>query len=139
MKVETGLVVRRIEPFPEQFLDSAWGIWKRILAHLILNAEERDFWYKLPETGPQRSDWLLGRAAAKDAIRQWVKQNFNIELAPVDIEILSTSGKPLVRCPALEAIGLLPHISISHSHGYIVASAVEQNAIQQSADGASAL
>ena len=129
MQAETGLMCRRIEPFPEEFFDSAWGIWKRILAHLILNAEERDFWYKLPEKGPRRSDWLLGRAAAKDAIRQWALQNFNIELAPVDIEILSTkSGKPLVRCPALEALGPLPDISISHSHGYVVAAVAKPNA-----------
>lgn len=118
-----------MNPFPEEFFDSAWGIWKRILAHLILNAEERDFWYKLSEKGPRRSDWLLGRAAAKDAIRQWALQNFNIELAPVDIEILSTkSGKPLVRCPALEALGPLPDISISHSHGYVVAAVAKPNA-----------
>ena len=128
MQAETGLVSRCIEPFPEQFFDGAWGIWKRILAHLILNASERDIWYKLPEKGSRRSDWLLGRAAAKDAVRQWAKQNFNIELAPVDIEILSTeSGKPRVSCPALEAIATLPDISISHSHGYVVAAVAKQN------------
>jgi phosphopantetheine--protein transferase-like protein len=70
----------------------------------------------------------LGRAAAKDAVRQWAKQNFNIELAPIDIEILPTeSGKPRVSCPALEAITALPDISISHSHGYVVAAVAKQN------------
>ena len=129
MQAETGLICRRIQPFPQQFFDSAWGIFKRILAHLILNAQERDFWYNLPEKGSRRTDWLLGRAAAKDAVRQWAKQNYNIELAPVDLEIITTtSGKPIVRCPDLEAIGSLPDISISHSHGYVVAAVGKENA-----------
>lgn len=33
-----------------------------------------------------------------------------------------------MRCPALEAIGSLPDISISHSHGYVVAALSKQNA-----------
>ena len=122
MQWETGLVCRRLEPFPEHFLDDSWGIWKRVLAHVMLSDREREFWYGLPEKGPRRNDWLLGRIAAKDALRQWAQQTFNLELAPADIEILSTPlGKPLVRCPELEAMGSLPDISISHSRGHIVA------------------
>ena len=125
---EMGLVCRRIEPFPEHFLDDSWGIWKRVLAHLMLNQAERDFWYKLPEKGGRRADWLLGRIAAKDALRQWAKQTFNLELASADIEILATDlGKPLVRCPELEARGWLPDVSISHSRGYIVAAVAPVN------------
>jgi phosphopantetheinyl transferase len=94
----------------------------------MLNEQERNFWYGLPEKGPRRTDWLLGRIAAKDALRQWAKQTFNLEIAPVDIEILATAlGKPLVRCPELEAIGSLPDISISHSRGYIVAAVAQPN------------
>lgn len=128
MQSETGLVFRRIEPFPEHFLDDSWGIWKRVLAHLMLNQTERDFWYKLPEKGGRRTDWLLGRIAAKEALRQWAKQTFNLELASADIEILSTElGKPLVRCPELEAIGWLPDVSISHSRGHIIAAVAPVN------------
>jgi acyl transferase domain-containing protein/phosphopantetheinyl transferase len=123
LQVETGLVCRRIEPYPEGFLEELGGIMKHIVAHLMLTKKEREFWYGLPEKGPRRSDWLLGRIAAKDALRQWAKQTFQLELAPVDIEILSTElGKPLVRCPELEAMGTLPDISISHSRGYVVAA-----------------
>lgn len=128
MQAETGIIFRRIEPFPEAFLDEGWGIWKRVLAHLMLNQRERDFWYQLPEKGPRRTDWLLGRIAAKDALRQWVKQTFNLELAPVDIEILPTQlGKPVARFPQLEMVGNIPDISISHSRGYIVAALAQSN------------
>ncbi len=128
MQEETGVICRRIEPFPEHFLEDGWSIWKRVLAHLMLNEQERNFWYELPEKGPGRTDWLLGRIAAKDALRQWAKQTFKLELAPIDIEILSTSlGKPLVRCPQLEYLASLPDISISHSRGYIVAAVAKPN------------
>jgi acyl transferase domain-containing protein/phosphopantetheinyl transferase len=128
MQSDIGLVCRRIEPFPEHFLDDSWGIWKRVLAHLMLNQAERDFWYQLPEKGERRTDWLLGRIAAKETLRQWAKQTFNLELASADIEILPNDlGKPLVSCPELEAIGWLPNISISHSRGYIIAGIAPAN------------
>ncbi|HEY9600760.1 MAG TPA: beta-ketoacyl synthase N-terminal-like domain-containing protein [Allocoleopsis sp.] len=128
MQGETGLICRRIEPLPDHFLDEGWSIWKRVLAHLMLNEQERQFWYSLPEKGPRRTDWLLGRIAAKDALRQWAKQTFNLELAPIDIEVLATPlGKPLVRCPELEAIASIPDLSITHSRGYIVAALAPPN------------
>ncbi|MGB5962863.1 MAG: beta-ketoacyl synthase N-terminal-like domain-containing protein [Coleofasciculaceae cyanobacterium] len=128
MQSDLGLVCRRIEPFPEHFLDDSWGIWKRVLAHLMLNQAERNFWYKLPEKGGRRTDWLLGRIAAKEALSQWAKQTFNLELASADIEILPNDlGKPLVSCPELEVIGWLPNISISHSRGYIIAGVAPAN------------
>jgi phosphopantetheinyl transferase len=128
LQAETGIICRRIEPLPEGFLDDSWSIWKRVLAHLMLNQAERDFWYNLPEKGNRRTDWLLGRIATKDAIRQWCDQNYQLAFAPVDIEIFPNSeGKPIVKCPELEQRGILPQVSISHSHGYVIAAVVPPN------------
>jgi acyl transferase domain-containing protein len=120
---ETGLICRRINPLPEGFLDDSWSIWKRVLAHLTLNAVERDVWYSLPEEGSHRTDWLLGRIAAKDAIRQWIEQTLQMTLAPVDVEILDDEwGNPVIRCPELEAYTLLPKVYITHSEGAAIAT-----------------
>jgi malonyl CoA-acyl carrier protein transacylase/phosphopantetheinyl transferase len=120
---ETGLVCRRMAPLPAGFLDELGGIIRLIGVHLILNEQEREFWYSLPENGSRRNEWLLGRVVAKDAVRQWAKERFNLDLAPVDIQILSTNlGKPLLYCPELEAISLLPDLSISHSHNHFIAA-----------------
>lgn len=122
MQVETGTICRLVSPFPENFLDTSWSIWKRMLAHLMLSQVERNYWYTLPETGSRRTDWLLGRVAAKDAIRQWSHQVLGINLAPVDVEIYTTeTGKPYAYCPTLQNV-VLPDISISHTHGYMVAA-----------------
>ncbi len=125
MQNETGLVTRRVEAFPKNFLDDAWAIWKRVLAHIMLSNNERVLWYALPEQGPRRTDWLLGRIAAKDAVRQWARQQHGIVLAPADIEIKSDAqGRPLVECQALAAVAT-PVVSISHNPAAAVAAVCE--------------
>jgi phosphopantetheinyl transferase len=126
LQVETGLVCRRIEPLPPGFFDELGGVIKHIVAHLILTEKEREFWYSLPLKGSRRSEWLLGRIVAKDALRQWAKQRFNLDLTPMDIQILPDDlGKPLLYCPKLEAIAPLPDLSISHGRNYFVGAIAE--------------
>jgi phosphopantetheine--protein transferase-like protein len=63
---------------------------------------------------------------AKDALRQWAKQRFNLDLTPMDIQILPDHlGKPLLYCPKLEAIAPLPDVSISHGRNYFVGAIAE--------------
>ncbi|MGB3509840.1 MAG: polyketide synthase dehydratase domain-containing protein, partial [Microcoleaceae cyanobacterium] len=118
-----GVIVRRVDPFPAGFLESSGGLLQRVLANLVLNAAEREFWYDLPVNSPRRLNWLMGRIVAKDCIRQWAEEQFQLKLAPVDITILpSATGKPQIVCPTLEAIAEIPDLSISHSQGWAVAA-----------------
>jgi acyl transferase domain-containing protein/phosphopantetheinyl transferase len=122
LQAETGVVCRRVNAFPEGFLEDSWSIWQRVLAHLMLNQAERTVWYQFPEVGPRRSEWLLGRIAAKDAVRQWAKQTFHLDLAPVDVEIRAVGqGQPTVICADLAPYGAMPAISISHTNGTAIA------------------
>lgn len=128
MQMETELIIRRMSPFPENFLDASWGIWKRMLAHLMLNSSERKIWYALPDNnGLRRTEWLFGRIAAKDAVRQWAQQHLGISLAPVDIEIRTTEmGKPYAVSSILQQIKI-PDLSISHSQGFAIAGLAPEN------------
>jgi acyl transferase domain-containing protein/phosphopantetheinyl transferase len=122
----TEVVCRELAPFPEHFLDDSWAIWKRVLAHLVLTPVERQVWYSLPEQGARRTDWLMGRIAAKEALRVWVSARHGIDLAPVDIEIRGNHlGKPVAECRHLAGASL-PDISISHSGGHAIAVAASQ-------------
>ncbi|MEM6415807.1 MAG: beta-ketoacyl synthase N-terminal-like domain-containing protein [Pseudomonadota bacterium] len=124
MQQETGAVCRRINDEANEFLEDAWGIWKRVLASLVLSARERTAWYDLPAKGGRRSEWLLGRIASKDAVRQWAAQKYNLQLAPADVEILPDQlGRPTVNCGALSELRDIPVVSITHSKGRIVAAA----------------
>lgn len=126
LQAETCLACRRIDAGMVALLEDGRGIWKRALARQSLNEREREFWSRLPEKGVRRAEWLAGRVAAKDAARQWAEEKLGLMLAPEEIEIdTDESGRPFARCTAWETSGAGPYISISHSHGNIVAIAAD--------------
>ncbi len=123
------IACRYIAPFPEHFLDDGWAIWKRVLAHLVLSHTERSNWHELGRSEAQRTEWLLGRIAAKDAVRQWAAERLGIALAPADVEIRTTElGKPYVVCAAL-GNNVAPDISITHTEGRALAVACDSGQV----------
>jgi acyl transferase domain-containing protein/phosphopantetheinyl transferase len=113
--------LRQMEPFPPHFLDEGGAIWKRMLAHMLLNQAERRSFYALPATGPRREEWLMGRTAAKDVVRDWAA-GLGVSLCAADIEIANDEdGAPRIVCPALHGHAL-PALSISHSRYWAVAA-----------------
>jgi phosphopantetheinyl transferase (holo-ACP synthase) len=115
-----GVVARRLEPFDEGFLDQGFAIWKRVLAHMVLDAAELKTFYALPASGPRREEWLMGRVAAKDAARQWLAA-LPLALAAADVHVASdAAGAPQLRIGA--HTGPTPAVSISHSRRWGVAA-----------------
>ncbi|WP_028009526.1 type I polyketide synthase [Solimonas flava] len=115
-----GVVARRLEPFDEGFLDQGFAIWKRVLAHMVLDAAELKTFYALPASGPRREEWLMGRVAAKDAARQWLAA-LPLALAAADVHVASdAAGAPQLRIGAHP--GPTPAVSISHSRRWGVAA-----------------
>ena len=116
-----------MEPLPPQFIEGFQGLWKRILVNLTLNENERRQWHTLPESESMRTQWLMGRIAAKEAARRWAQEKAGLKLASIDIEIeTDAKGKPRAKCPALGSIAL-PDISISHSGGYAAGATAPEN------------
>jgi phosphopantetheinyl transferase len=94
------------------------------LAHLLLSPGEWEFWRRMRAVDKRRHEWLLGRAAAKDAVRRLVEEHAGVPLAPSEIEILPDPyGRPRAAGPWAARLGIQPAISISHSHGTAVALA----------------
>lgn len=123
---EVGMLSRRLTLVPVNFLDELGGVIKYIIAHLIFTQSEREFWYSLPEQGSDRKQWLLGSLVAKETIRQFALQKFDLALGPLDIQLFPTeSGNLQVYCPPLERMGVVPEISISQNQNVFVAAAVE--------------
>jgi len=116
-----GLHARRVAPFDNELLSQGGGIWGRGLAHMVLSRSERAQWYALPASGPRREEWLMGRIAAKEAARDWVRTRLQLELASADIEVTNDArGRPLLRIAALNQVQV-PEVSISHSRGWAAA------------------
>jgi phosphopantetheinyl transferase len=107
---------------PPEFLEAHWRIWQRVLAHLVLSHRERDLWRSFEWPERRRSEWLLGRVAAKDAVRRWLKTHHDVELCPADVDIVNDErGRPLVTGSWVNRVAPQPVVSIAHSEGVAAA------------------
>ena len=126
-----GVVLTRVDAPDAQVLEGSGGIWEKVLAHLILSADERErAWFGADPgqtpiaaaTPRRRHDWLRGRAAAKDALRALA----GAAVTPADLVILADpdSRQPrLLR--AAHGWAQMPPVSISHSAGVALAAAAD--------------
>jgi phosphopantetheinyl transferase/acyl carrier protein len=94
-----------------------------VLADRILSPAERRHWVSMRAVEKRRHEWLLGRSAAKEAVRSLIERNLGLRLAPEEIEIEPDAyGRPLVKNGWNRRD--VPALSIAHSHGTAVALAV---------------
>ena len=123
--VEThGVTAFRIglDAFPPGWLHAHGGMWSRVLGALVLGRRERAIWYGLKVPERRRLEWLLGRIAAKDAVRNYLQNRFHLNLHPADVEILpDVTGRPLVSGSWTSQLSRVPLVSISHVDGSAVA------------------
>jgi phosphopantetheinyl transferase len=72
---------------------------------------------------PRRTEWLSGRAAAKDAVRVWLKRHYQMDVFPADVEIHSdANGRPYADGPWIQRIDEAPRLSIAHKGPVAVAA-----------------
>jgi phosphopantetheine--protein transferase-like protein len=122
---DTDLQGARISGFDTAALESHHGIWLKMLAGLVLSRRERASWDALAAATPKRRvEWLLGRVAAKEAVRRLVERRTGARLLSADIEILPDGvGRPQVSGAWQARLSVEPAVSLSHSDGVVVAIA----------------
>lgn len=90
--------------------------WLQKLAHNILNHQELEVWLCLSGPEKRRKEWLLGRLVAKDAVRLFLKDHYQLKVSPVDIEITKDEhGRPIVGGELIGKLGCRLTLSITHS------------------------
>ncbi len=97
----------------------------RWMARCYLHSEEVNDYEALSQYPVRQLQWLLGRIAAKDAVRLWLARGKGGEMLHPAAFIIrkDEEGRPFVaNVPQYQA---LPHISISHSGQHAVAVAHE--------------
>jgi phosphopantetheinyl transferase (holo-ACP synthase) len=83
------------------------------IARLYLRAEEWAAYKERPAL-----DWLLGRIAVKDAVRDWLRQHKRMLLHPLEVEIANQAdGAPRLLTPDMPSLA----ISIAHIEDEAVA------------------
>lgn len=122
-----GRVCRIADSLDPNIVPFTRPVWQEVLARLILSRTERKVWdrfARLPLAVRQKRavEWLMGRLAAKDAVRAWVKRQDGPDLFPADIEIGTTaSGRPEV---AIAGLCAAPDMSLSHCGSPAAAAAI---------------
>jgi phosphopantetheinyl transferase len=116
--------------FPPGFLEGNAGIWQDVLAHLVLGRRERQVWRALQDTDQRRSEWLLGRVAAKDAVRLVLRDSSGLRIYPADLDIdLDGQGRASPRWARSDQVGGATLLAIAHSHGMAVAIAAKAEGV----------
>ena len=120
----SGLACARMDAPAGDLLDSGGGVWRRVLAHLVLSRSERAVFMELDRSPARRDEWLLARVAAKDVIRDLVSSRGGGDVLPADVEIAADAhGRPEARGNWVRSIGEAPLVSLAHSSGVAAAIA----------------
>jgi acyl transferase domain-containing protein/phosphopantetheinyl transferase len=113
-----------LDTLPPDFLAAHGKIWQRVLAHLVLSHRERDVWRSLQGPDKRRTEWLLGRVVAKDAVRLFLKRQYDLTLCPADIDIMPDQhGQPRVGGNWTAGLTCVPLVSLAHAAGTAIAVA----------------
>jgi malonyl CoA-acyl carrier protein transacylase/phosphopantetheinyl transferase (holo-ACP synthase) len=111
-----GVAACRVEGLPQPFLESSHSVWLKTLAYLVLSRRERAAWDSMQATAKERYDWLLGRCAAKDAVRMAVQERFGEQLCAADVEIVTdAAGRLSVEGAWKKRLGVSPVVAIANS------------------------
>ena len=118
-----GVAGCRVEGLPQAFLESSHNVWLKTLAYLVLNRRERAVWDGMQATAKERYDWLLGRCAAKDAVRMLIQERFGEQLCAADVEIVADgAGRLSVEGAWKQRLGVNPAVAIANSGAGAVAA-----------------
>jgi acyl transferase domain-containing protein len=113
-----GVTCCRVDGLSQEFLESSHGVWLKALAYLVLSRRERAVWDNLQASGKERYDWLLGRCAAKDAVRMLIQERFGEQLCAADVEIMeNASARPAVEGAWKQRLAAHPVVSIANAGG----------------------
>jgi acyl transferase domain-containing protein/phosphopantetheinyl transferase (holo-ACP synthase) len=102
------------------------ALWLRALAYAVLSAAERHNWQQLAAAAPKRrTEWLLGRIAAKEAVRDFIAERHGVHLSNADVTVIAkTTGEPLVTGQWAQSYPA-PLVTIAHTEGVAVAVAAD--------------
>ena len=111
-----GVACCRVDGLPQDFLESSHSVWLKTLAYLVLSRRERATWDNLQASPKERYDWLLGRCAAKDAVRMLIQERFGEQLCAADVEIVADAvGRLSVEGAWKHRLGVSPAVAIANS------------------------
>lgn len=112
LPAEGHYVARLIDGLGERGAGTMSDVW----AYIMLTAAEREAWRALRGPAPRRAQWLMGRIAVKDALRDYLLRCYGLDLYPADLEVSADErGRPLVGGVFAAELPSLPAVSLAHT------------------------
>ena len=110
---------------PEDLVQSAL---QEAGARVMLEPSELAIYEAMPADARRRGEWLFGRATVKDAVRTLWTRRYSEKLFMSDVIIRpDEQGRPLAVPRNREESRPFPNVSLSHSHGALIAVASFNN------------
>lgn len=121
------VTVWQLSHLSETFCTQSGGVFLKILAHILLDHQERLSWRELEGSHAYRMKWLLGRACIKEAVRFWIHRQTGKLLYPADICVLHDDwGAPYVDGWWNGSVAQAPEVSLSHDRLLSIAAVMPQ-------------
>ena len=100
------------------------GLWLNALAAAVLTQNEREDFAQMGGVAPRRLEWLLGRTAAKEAVRRLLLEVFRLYEPSADIAVWKDElGKPHPLGDWQQQISAPIDLSIAHTAGLVIGGA----------------
>ncbi len=100
------------------------ALWLKIMSHVILNDAERRVIADMKGSVARRTEWLIGRLAAKEAVRRFLRDFYHARWNDADIQICpNPDGKPVPIGDWRRFLVTKIDIAIAHTAQFVVAIA----------------
>jgi phosphopantetheinyl transferase (holo-ACP synthase) len=110
---------------PMHIFEPHQELWLKTLAGILLSPSEREEWNEMQGSTSRRTEWLFGRAVAKEAVRKFLQRYHQAHWTDADIPIWpDDSGKPHPLGMWREHADVKMDLSIAHTEKLIVAAVV---------------
>ncbi len=112
---EIGVAYIKNGDIPDDETVATW------LSDYFLTGVEQQYMGDFITRRERKREWLLGRIAAKDAMRRLYQTTFGASLPPLELNVLpAQNGAPCVQSHYLQMRGISTQVSITHKDGYAI-------------------
>ena len=100
------------------------ALWLKIMSHVVLSDSERRTIAQMKGSIARRTEWLVGRLAAKEAVRRFLRDYYHARWSDADIQICpNPDGKPIAIGDWRRFLRTKLDIAIAHTAQFVVAIA----------------
>ena len=120
----TDVATAFITDIPYNLFERNESLWLKIMSHAILCDAERKTIAAMKGSVARRTEWMIGRLAAKEAVRRFLKTFYQARWSDADVQICpNPDGKPIAIGDWRSFLNTQIDIAIAHTAQFVVAIA----------------